>query len=97
MIGGADGDDATADGDVLVEFVAVAHRIEERRIVVEIEDVEVDGHRRRQTRTTRVLRLHHEDEMLHLKRSILGSISRLFVDYLYFFKRLFHENCKIIN
>ena len=68
LIGGADGDDARADGDVFVEFVAVAHRIEEWRVVVQVEHVEVDGHGGRQTRSARVLSLDHENVVLHLHR-----------------------------
>ena len=47
MIGGADGNDAASDGDVLVEFVAVAHGVKEWCVIIEIEDIEVDCHRRR--------------------------------------------------
>ena len=66
MIGGTDSDDAGSDSYVLIELVAVAHRVEERRIVVEIQNIEVDGDGGRKARTSRVLGLHHENVMLDL-------------------------------
>lgn len=63
---GCHGDHAGAHGHVLEHLVAVAERVEQRRVVVEVQDVEVDREGGRQTGTTGVLSLHHEDVVLHL-------------------------------
>ena len=34
LVGGTDGDDAGPDRDVLIELIAVTHRIEKRGVVV---------------------------------------------------------------
>lgn len=69
-VGGADFDDSAADGHIFKNLVAVAHGVEQRRVVVQVDDVEVDGDGGRQTGATRVLGLHHEDVVLHLRKKL---------------------------
>lgn len=66
LIGSAHSNDARPDGNVFIEFIAVAHRIKERCIVIQIENIEIDSHGRRQTRTPCVLGLNYKDVVLHL-------------------------------
>lgn len=65
-VGRGDCDDACGQRHVLEHLVAVAHGVEEWCVVVEVQDVEVDGKGRGKAGTSSVLGLHHEDVVLHL-------------------------------
>lgn len=66
MVGGRDGEDRGADGDVLEDLIGVAHGVENGSVVVEVQHVEVDGDGGGEGGSPRVLRLHHQDVVLHL-------------------------------
>lgn len=68
-VGGGNCDNACAQRHVLEDLVAVAHGVEEWSVVVEVQDVEVDRQRGGEAGTTSVLRLHHEDVVLHLVKN----------------------------
>lgn len=66
MIGGRDGENRGADGDVLEDLVRVAHGVEDGRVVVKVLHVEVDGDGGGEGGPSSVLRLHNQNVVLHL-------------------------------
>lgn len=79
QIGGADCDDWGGYGDVLEYFIAVGHRIEKWRVVVQVQDVAVHGYGTRQARMSSILRLHHQNVVLYLQIKEQGVILLSFV------------------
>ena len=75
-VSGADGNHIRSDGNILEHLVAIAHGIKQRGVVVEIHNVEVHCECGRETGTTGVLCLYHEDVMLHLERNKIGGKNR---------------------
>lgn len=67
-VGGAHNHNIFADGNIFKNFVGIAHRIEDRCIIVEIQYVAVDGDGGRQTGMTIVLRLNNENVVLNLAK-----------------------------
>lgn len=67
QVRGADRNHRRRNRDVFENFVAVRHGVENGSIVVEIQNVAVNRDRAGQRRMAGVLRLHHQDVVLHLK------------------------------
>lgn len=67
-VGGANGHYVRVDRCILKDFVGIAHRIEDGRIVIQIDHVAVDGQCAGQARISIILSLNDQNVVLNLCR-----------------------------